>query len=235
MRSTLWILLISNLITLSHFRWSTSSSQHFYHFKKVLDPIQPLKSSIHSKTIHKLRRLLIQVQSFRFHSESTNLSIEISRKNANKTLDNPETSLIEVVESVYGEPSTFHDSDNGESSQKRKAENEIWFSETGQECENFYAKDYVIESNNVDPNLDATDLLFLSYAKTLKSFSPRHQVQVKMKLSELMGQAELDELNDKIVESDHVDSSDNSIKKESLRETNEADSSKREKIKRSKS
>lgn len=134
-------------------------------------------------------------------------------KNANKSIDNAETSLIEVVESVYGDPSNFNESEPTEviAGQKRKSDTELWFSNESvqQDCENFYQKDYVVENSAIDSNFDATDLLFLSYAKTLKSFSTKRQVQVKMKMCELMGHAELDEMNEKNVESNHVDSSEN--------------------------
>lgn len=128
-------------------------------------------------------------------------TVNFSSKNSSRGLDNAETSLIEVVESVYGEPSTFNESESSEeTSRKRKTTDDVWFNaEQVQECDTFYPKDYVVD-NTVDPNLDATDLLFLSYARTLKNFSLRRQIQVKMKICELMGHAELDESNDKLTE-----------------------------------
>lgn len=136
----------------------------------------------------------------------------------NSKIENQETSLIDVVESVYGDPSNFNDSENFEATlptQKRKSISPLWFTtdqvEPATDCDivNSYQKEYTLEYNGIDPNMDATDLLFLSYSKTLKTLSRKRQIQVKMKISEIMGQAELDEVNEKTCESNHVDSSEN--------------------------
>ncbi|XP_065204549.1 uncharacterized protein LOC135834549 [Planococcus citri] len=172
-------------------------------------------------------------------------------KNSSKTVDNPETSLIEVVESVYGETSSFNETESPDEGtpRKRKLTEDVWFNaEQVQECDTYYPKDYVVENATVDPNLDATDLLFLSYAKTLKNLSQRRQIQVKMKISELMGLAELDELNDKGAEF-KVDSSESTspstcrydkmsianVRIDLSQDINEADSSGKEKSRRTKS
>lgn len=142
-----------------------------------------------------------------------------------KIEDNPETSLIEVVESVYGEPSNYTEieSYNTSSNQKMKTESPSspWYGnlngaaggggndimESVADCDYSYRKDYILEHNGIDPNIDATDLLFLSYAKMLKSLSKKRQIRVKMKISEIIGEAELEEENEKTAESNHVDSS----------------------------
>lgn len=43
--------------------------------------------------------------------------------------------------------------------------------------------------------LDGIDLLFLSYAKTLKTFSKRRQISVKTKISQILTEAEIDEID----------------------------------------
>ena len=126
---------------------------------------------------------------------------------------------------------------------KRKATEDIWFNaDQVQECDPFYPKDYIVENGTLDPNYDATDLLFLSYARTLKNFSLRRQIQVKMKICELMGRAELDEVNDKATEF-RIDSSDSRYDRMSIAnvridpcddDISEVDSSAKEKHRRSK-
>jgi hypothetical protein len=187
--------------------------------------------------------------------------------------DSQEMSVIETVESVYGEPSiSINESaeayENGSTPssvpqkmkggggggdltvsagsplwfnstavtaspsnavQKLKGESAaspspLWFNDneiveverietTPAECDfasyaaHHQSKDYILEHNGIDPNVDATDLLFLSYAKTLKGLSKKRQISVRMKISEIIGQAELDEEDEKPTESNYVDSS----------------------------
>lgn len=109
--------------------------------------------------------------------------------------------MIEVVESVYEEPSppsmSFQETVVESVTHKRKSEShQFWYNNSPVEqveCDNYYQKDHILENNGIDPNIDATDLLFLSYSRTLKNFSKKRQIQVKMKISEIMCQAELDE------------------------------------------
>lgn len=139
--------------------------------------------------------------------------------------DNPETSLIEVVESVYGEPSNYTEIESYNATScnpkmKTESPSSPWYGnlngtaggggndvEPVADSDYSYRKDYILEHNGIDPNIDATDLLFLSYAKMLKSLSKKRQIRVKMKISEIIGQAELEEENEKTAESNHVDSS----------------------------
>lgn len=159
--------------------------------------------------------------------------------------DTQETSLIEAVESVYGEQMNFapETADNLENviastvaPKTRSDSPTMWFTpeiveSTAPDCDNSYPKDYfmdystnnqadrgggavatgILNGNNFvhDHDKDATDLLFLSYSKTLKSFSKKRQVQIKMKISQIMGQAELDDEEERTGESNHVDSSEN--------------------------
>ncbi len=154
------------------------------------------------------------------HKVALTIKILYFSKHSCKT-EGQETSLIDVVESVYGEQASFVEPESFEtaatSTQKHKSESPVWFGneplEPSIECDiNPYPKDYFLECNGIDPNIDATDLLFLSYSKTLKSLSKKRQIQVKMKISQIMGQAELDEENEKTCESNHVDSSENEVK-----------------------
>lgn len=139
--------------------------------------------------------------------------------------DSQSTSLIDVVESVYSENSSFVENDSLALSvpstplppKAADLDSPSWFDpqmgdqQPSYDCDSFYAqtKEFSLECKGIEPSLDATDLLFLSYSKTLKLLSKKRQIGVKMKISDIMGQAELDEENEKARESNHVDSSGN--------------------------
>lgn len=125
---------------------------------------------------------------------------------------------------MYSETSSFVENDNLEISvpstplpSKADLGSPSWFeqqmndNQPTYDCDSFYSqsKEFSIECKGIEPSLDATDLLFLSYSKTLKTLSRKRQIFVKMKISDIMGQAELDEENEKGKESNHVDSSGN--------------------------
>ncbi|XP_012286303.1 uncharacterized protein LOC105702920 [Orussus abietinus] len=57
----------------------------------------------------------------------------------------------------------------------------------------------VVQQNTLKPfaeSLDAVDLLFLSYAQTLKTFVPRRQAEIKLQIAQIMSNAEVAQLEE---------------------------------------
>ncbi|KAJ8885480.1 hypothetical protein PR048_011678, partial [Dryococelus australis] len=58
--------------------------------------------------------------------------------------------------------------------------------------------------SNMEMKLDATGLIFLGYAKTLQKFSPRRQLEMKTKISQIISQQELEQLEEDAAKRDEA-------------------------------
>lgn len=54
----------------------------------------------------------------------------------------------------------------------------------------------LLQTGKLQKSMDAIDLLFLSYAQTLKTFSPQRQVAVKLQIAQIISNAELKQLEE---------------------------------------
>lgn len=54
-----------------------------------------------------------------------------------------------------------------------------------------------LQTRKVQKCMDAVDLLFLSYAQTLKTFSPQRQIAIKLQIAQIINSAEIAQLGER--------------------------------------
>ncbi|XP_067121320.1 uncharacterized protein [Centruroides vittatus] len=116
--------------------------------------------------------------------------------------DEQPTRESEYFENQSMDPSSNHCQDVS-SSAVHIRDNESWNRNKRrrkEEVENYSSVDKVLDylkRKGCHSSLDATELIFLGYAKTLKTFSPRRQIMTKMKIAQIMMKQELEEQDDR--------------------------------------
>lgn len=73
---------------------------------------------------------------------------------------------------------------------KKKSQHSVSFSIPDETLE-------YLHTGKLQKHMDAVDLLFLSYAQTLKSFSPRRQATVKLQIAQIISNAEMAQLEER--------------------------------------